>query len=59
MWVLDTNTLIYFFRGEGNIAKEILARSPSAIDIPSAYERKHQFNAPVLQCILAVEWIGR
>jgi predicted nucleic acid-binding protein len=59
MWVLDTNTLIYLFRGEGNIAKEILARSPSAIGIPSAYERKHQFNAPVLQCILTVEWIGR
>ena len=35
MWVLDTNTLIYFFRGEGNVAKEILSRSPSAIGIPS------------------------
>jgi tRNA(fMet)-specific endonuclease VapC len=35
MWVLDTNTLIYFFRGEGNVPKEILARSPSAIGIPS------------------------
>ena len=35
VWVLDTNTLIYFFRGEGNVAKEMLARSPSAIGIPS------------------------
>ena len=35
MWVLDTNTLIYFFRGDGNVAKEILARSPSDIGIPS------------------------
>ena len=35
MWVLDTNILIYFFRGEGNVAKEILARSPSDIGIPS------------------------
>jgi len=35
MWVLDTNTLIYFFRGEGNVGKEILARSPGAIGIPS------------------------
>ena len=35
MWVLDTNTLIYFFKGEGNVAKEILARSPSDIGIPS------------------------
>jgi tRNA(fMet)-specific endonuclease VapC len=35
MWVLDTNTLIYFFKGEGNVAKELLARSPSTIGIPS------------------------
>jgi len=35
MWVLDTNTLIYFFKGEGNVGKEILARSPSDIGIPS------------------------
>jgi len=35
MWVLDTNTLIYFFRGEGNVGKEILSRSPSDIGIPS------------------------
>ena len=35
MWVLDTNTLIYFFRGEGNVGKEMLSRSPSAIGIPS------------------------
>lgn len=35
MWVLDTNTLIYFFRGEGEVAKEILARSPGDIGIPS------------------------
>lgn len=35
MWVLDTNTLIYFFKGKGNIAREMLARSPSEIGIPS------------------------
>jgi tRNA(fMet)-specific endonuclease VapC len=35
MWALDTNTLIYFFRGEGNVGKEILSRSPSDIGIPS------------------------
>jgi tRNA(fMet)-specific endonuclease VapC len=33
--VLDTNTLICFFRGEGNVGKEILSRSPGAIGIPS------------------------
>lgn len=35
MWVLDTNTWIYFFRGEGNVAKEMLSRSPGAIGIAS------------------------
>ena len=42
MWVLDTNTLIYFFKGEGNVAKEMLSRSPDSIGIPSIvlYELK-------------------
>ena len=35
MWVLDTNTLIYFFKGEGDIAKKMLTRSPRDIGIPS------------------------
>lgn len=35
MWVLDTNTLVYFFKGEGNVAREMLARSPSTLGIPS------------------------
>jgi len=35
IWVLDTNTLIYFFRGKGNVARELLQRPPSAIAIPS------------------------
>lgn len=35
MWVLDTNTLIYFFKGEGRVAKRILERAPRDIGIPS------------------------
>lgn len=35
MWVLDTNTLIYFFKGEGRVAGELLARAPKDIGIPS------------------------
>ena len=35
MWVLDTNTLIYFFKGEGRVAGELLARAPRDIGIPS------------------------
>jgi len=34
-WVLDTNTLIYFFRGRGSVAHELLKRPPSAVAIPS------------------------
>lgn len=35
MYVLDTNTLIYFFKGIGNIAKHLLAQEPTNIGIPS------------------------
>lgn len=35
MWVLDTNTLIYFFKGEGRVASQLLARAPGDIGLPS------------------------
>jgi len=35
MWVLDTNTLIYFFKGEGRVAERMLARAPQDIGIPA------------------------
>ena len=35
MYVLDTNTLIYFFKGVGNVASKLLAISPKEIAIPS------------------------
>ena len=35
MYVLDTNTLIYFFKGVGNVGRELLSRSPKQIAIPS------------------------
>ena len=34
-WGLDTNTLIYFFKGEGRVAEELLSRSPADIGIPA------------------------
>lgn len=34
MYVLDTNTLIYFFRGQGKVAKQLLATAPSEVAIP-------------------------
>ena len=35
MYLLDTNTLIYFFKGVGNVAKNLLNHSPREIGIPS------------------------
>jgi tRNA(fMet)-specific endonuclease VapC len=35
MWVLDTNTLIYFFKGEGDVAQQLLTKSPLDIGIPA------------------------
>jgi tRNA(fMet)-specific endonuclease VapC len=35
MYVLDTNTLIYFFRGEGRVAERLLAISPADIALPA------------------------
>jgi tRNA(fMet)-specific endonuclease VapC len=35
MYVLDTNTLIYFFKGLGAVAENLLAKTPKEIAIPS------------------------
>lgn len=35
MWVLDTNTLIYFFKGQGRVSDTLLRHSPSDIGIPA------------------------
>mgnify|MGYP003702085301 FL=1 len=34
-YVLDTNTLIYFFKGLGDVSKHMLAQSPSELPIPA------------------------
>ena len=40
MLALDTNTLIYFFKGTGRVGERMLTRAPSEIAIPAivAYE---------------------
>lgn len=40
MYVLDTNTLIYFFRGQGRVADHLLSTPPNDVAIPaiSVYE---------------------
>jgi tRNA(fMet)-specific endonuclease VapC len=35
MYVLDTNTLIYFFKGSGGVSRHLLAKNPKDIAIPS------------------------
>ncbi len=35
MFVLDTNTLIYFFKGMGKVSETLLATSPRDIAIPA------------------------
>ena len=35
MYLLDTNTLIYFFKDMGNVANTLLSKSPKDISIPS------------------------
>ena len=35
MFLLDTNTLIYYFKGEGNVADNLLRTPPNNIHIPS------------------------
>jgi len=35
MYVLDTNTLIYFFKGVGNVSDKLLSVSPKEIGIPT------------------------
>ena len=34
-YVLDTNALIYFFKGLGNVSEILLSKSPGEINIPS------------------------
>lgn len=35
MLALDTNTLIYFFKGQGRVAEHLLATAPAEIAIPA------------------------
>ena len=35
MYALDTNTLIYFFKGQGQVAAHLLSRSPETIAVPA------------------------
>ena len=34
-YALDTNTLIYFFKGQGEVARNLLAKAPADVMIPA------------------------
>ncbi|MEJ2416806.1 MAG: type II toxin-antitoxin system VapC family toxin [Exilibacterium sp.] len=36
MYILDTNTLIYFFKGMGKVSEKLLSLSPKEVGIPTA-----------------------
>ncbi len=38
MFVVDTNTLVYFFRGQGRVAERLLSTPPSALIVPSVVQ---------------------
>lgn len=35
MFLLDTNTLIYFFKGQGRVAEQLLSTPPAEIAVPT------------------------
>lgn len=35
MYLLDTNTLIYFFKGQGRVAERLLSTSPVEVAVPT------------------------
>jgi len=44
MFALDTNTLIYFFKGQGLVGQRLLGTPPSAVGIPSVVLYELEFG---------------
>jgi tRNA(fMet)-specific endonuclease VapC len=49
MLALDTNTLIYFFKGSGSVADHLLATPPREIAVPAVVV--HELEVGVLQSV--------
>ncbi len=49
MYVLDTNTIIYYFKGRGNIAPNLLAHPPSTIFLPTIVIYELEFGLAMSQ----------
>lgn len=50
MYALDTNILSYFFKGEGRVAKHLLATPPAAITIPAIVIFELEFGLARSSC---------
>jgi tRNA(fMet)-specific endonuclease VapC len=35
VYVLDTNTVVFFFKGQGRVAERLLARAPAEVALPA------------------------
>ncbi len=50
MFLLDTNTLIYFFKGQGRVAERLLATSPQQLVAglrPPSREPRRRSRSPI------------
>jgi tRNA(fMet)-specific endonuclease VapC len=44
LYVLDTNTIAYFFRGQGRVAQRMLEHAPSNIAVPAVVEYEIRYG---------------
>lgn len=49
MYVLDTNILVYFFKGMGNVAQNLLNAAPQEVGIPTIVIHEIQYGLLKLQ----------
>lgn len=54
MYVLDTNTLVYFFKGMGGVSTRLLATPPGEIGIPAIVLFELEVAGVALQSSLKV-----
>ncbi len=54
MFVLDTNSLIYFFNGQGHVGERILEIPPSEIGVPAIV--LYELEPPENTLVWPVSW---
>jgi predicted nucleic acid-binding protein len=56
MYLLDTNTLIYFFKNKGQVATHILQTSPAAIAVSTI--TIHELEVGILKPAFDIEQVS-